>query len=157
MNIRIATPIAIAFAAATMLTACSNPLDDIGNDIAEAGAEKLAEGITGGDVDIDVNIDGSGASLPDDWPSEVVVPDGTILAAFSAEGNHVVQMKVAGPEALDQMVSDLESKGFTENGTQDLGDLMVKLMQNEDLAVSIGLTETDGEYGLNMTVARIDE
>ncbi|WP_062208600.1 hypothetical protein [Demequina oxidasica] len=155
MKIRFATPIAIAFATATLLTACSNPLDDLGDNIAEAGAEKVAEGLTG--VDVDLDLDGSGASLPDDWPSEVVIPDGKIVAAFSAEGSHVVQMVVAGPEALDQMVSNLEDAGFTDGGSSAFGDLVVRIMQNDDLAVSIGYTESGDEHGLNMTVTRIEE
>jgi hypothetical protein len=83
---------AITVAAALILlgSACSS------SDAAEKLTEKAIEDASGGDVDVDsedgtvkytdengneteMNIDGEGASLPEDWPSELDPPDSVKL------------------------------------------------------------------------------
>ncbi len=81
--------------------------------------ESIIEGATGGDVDL------GGTSVPDGYPtSEVPLVAGEILFGGSignADGKIFnVTVKVSGPEALDQIKTQLEGAGFTSQA--DLGD-----------------------------------
>ncbi|WP_010203084.1 hypothetical protein [Salinibacterium sp. PAMC 21357] len=75
------TIVAVALATTLSLSGCfANPIDQltdkIGSGIAEEGAEKLIEGATGSDIDIDAD-----GTMPEDFPDEVPIVDGNIEAA----------------------------------------------------------------------------
>lgn len=81
--------------------------------------ESIIEGATGGDVDL------GGTSVPEGYPtSEVPLVSGEVLFGGSlgnADGKIFnVTIKVTGPEALDQIKTQLEGAGFTSQA--DLGD-----------------------------------
>jgi hypothetical protein len=107
---RYAAPIAIAMALAITpaLSGC------FGNPI-----EQIVEGATGGNVDL------GGTSVPDGYPTnEVPLIQGEIVSGISL-GNATdgqvfnVVVKVSGPEAADQIKSQLEGAGLTAQA--DLG------------------------------------
>ncbi|WP_430867341.1 hypothetical protein [Demequina aurantiaca] len=143
-----------AFAAVALLAGCSNPIEKLGNNLAEAGTEKLAEELTGGDVQID--LDGSGADLPADWPSDVVLPDGQILLAVSQDDGQMAQIKVSGTDAFDEMASNLENAGFEEGESLDNEVMKIRIFQRDDMGATVGLIDLDGEFVLQVTVAATD-
>jgi len=102
MRTRVTVPIAIilALVAAPALTACSGNL-----------VEGIIKQTTGEDVEI------PGASVPDDFPSEVPLIDGEVtfgIGVGEAEAKtYNVTIKVSGPEAMDEIVSEFEAAGFT--------------------------------------------
>lgn len=76
--------VAVALTTTFALSGCfANPIDQltdkIGSEIAEGGAEKLVEGITGGELDLE-----TGGELPKDFPAEVPVVDGTVQTAIAS-------------------------------------------------------------------------
>lgn len=101
---------AITMAAALILlgSACSS------SDAAEKLTEKAIEDASGGDVDVDsedgtvkytdengneteMNIDGEGASLPEDWPSELDPPDSvTLITSNTSTTGGQTSMTVLG-------------------------------------------------------------
>jgi hypothetical protein len=75
------TIVAVALVTTLSLSGCfANPIDQltdkIGSGIAEGGAEKILEGVTGSDVDIEAD-----GTMPKDFPDEVPVIDGEIETA----------------------------------------------------------------------------
>jgi len=75
------TIVTVALATTLSLSGCfANPIDQltdkIGSGIAEGGAEKIIEGATGSDVDIEAD-----GTMPQDFPDEVPIIDGEIETA----------------------------------------------------------------------------
>jgi len=118
---------------AVSLSGCfANPLEQITEGIVEGGVEQIIEDQTG----VDVDIDGSGASLPDGWPAEVPVPAGTIQASAAADGTFFVTMQTASAADAEAGYQDLLANGFTETSTLDLGnDSKTFSAENETLTV----------------------
>lgn len=155
MKATFVAPLVIGFAAATLLTACSNPLEGAANSLIAGGLEQAVEGASGADVDL--NLDGSGASLPADWPSDISVPDGNIVFSVSQDGTTMFQMTVAGPEALDQMVANFKSAGFTETETGDMGGIKIYILERDGMGATASLIDLDGEYALQTSVTVTDD
>ena len=147
----IATTVVAGCAATMLLAGCSNPLEGAANNLLESGIEKAVEGTSGAEVDL--NFDGSGASLPKDWPSDIAVPDGTIMMSISQDGGQVVQISVKGPEALDEMTANLEGAGFSETDSGDLSIMSLHIFERDDLAATASLIDLDGEYVLQVSIS----
>ncbi len=121
------------------LGACALALTSIGcgkaaDKIAEKATEKAAEQAVGGDVDIDTDGEGnvsistpdgnfstsSSQELPDDFPSDVPIVDGTMttVSRTEADGNLLFMVTVTtdagGQETLDALAADLAAEGWTE-------------------------------------------
>jgi hypothetical protein len=106
--------VVLALGMTPLLAGCFMPLQSL----VQQGAEQAAENATGGDVDL--NLDGSGASLPADWPAEVPVIDGEIEASVRlGEGSEttwsVTVTIVSVTEAWATIKSDFEAAGFVSD------------------------------------------
>lgn len=110
---------ALALGSVLTLSGCfANPLDQLTEGLVEGGVEQIIEDQTG--VDVDVN--GSGASLPDSWPADVPTVDGSILFSAAADGTFTAGITVASTAAAEDAFTRLLDAGYTQTGEFDLGD-----------------------------------
>ena len=115
--------------------------------------ESAIEGVTGGNVDL------SGTTIPDDFPSEVPLLDGEVVNAMAAgtapEKIWTVTMKVTDASVLEGVKADMEAAGFTsELGDAAVGGLTGGMYSNETYSVLIVVAEEkDGGWMATYTVA----
>jgi hypothetical protein len=150
-TVRLASTV-VGLSAVLAVSGCSNPLEDAANNLVEQGVERAVEEGTGGDVDLDLDLDGSGASLPDDWPADVVLPDGKVLLALSQDDVLMVQVSVSGPESFDEMVANFESAGFVEGESLDNEVMSIRFFERDDLGATASMLDLDGDYVLQVTM-----
>ena len=103
---------AMAIGITPLLAGCFNPIQAA----VEQGAQQAAEDALGGDVDL--NLDGNGASMPADWPSDVPVIDGEIQSSVRLGSGDSQTWSVTitvgnMDEAWATVKSDFEGAGFT--------------------------------------------
>jgi hypothetical protein len=105
---RVAVALAGGIAAATLLTGCVGPVQDL----VERGVEDTVESASGGQVDLS-------GELPDDFPDSIPVIDGTIELAGGAEGmdGWVVVLSSEASDPLAEARTALEGAGFGEDPT----------------------------------------
>jgi hypothetical protein len=94
-----------------LLAGCFNPIQAA----LEQGVEGVTEDALGGDVDL--NLDGNGASMPEGWPSVVPVIDGTIESSIRLGSGDTQTWSVTitvndTNEAWSTIKSDFEGAGF---------------------------------------------
>ena len=143
---------ALGLSLALALSGCfANPLDGIVDGLVEGGVEQLIENQTG----VDVDINGSGASLPATWPAEVPTPNGQITFSAAAGDVFSVSITVASAEAAEAGYQALLASGFTETSSFDLGDGVKSYTASSDsYAVSYGFGPSDdGTSTVQMTVS----
>jgi hypothetical protein len=117
-------PLALA---ALLLAGCAPSLPIPGPDVLEG----LIEDQTGGEV-------GLGTDLPDDWPSELPLPEGDLVAAVAVDGTHGLTYRIADESAGERLVAALEAIGFVVTGTADLDDLVATNLDRDGWAITVG-------------------
>ncbi len=101
------------------LTGCfANPLEQLTEGLIEGGVEQLIEDQTG----VDVDIDGTGASLPSSWPSDVPTVAGVILFSAAADNNFTAAITVPNLAAAEQAFTGLLDAGYTQTSEIQLGE-----------------------------------
>jgi len=109
-------------------------LASCGAAVEEATEQAIEQG-TGGDVEIDddgvkvtdeegnTSAFGSQASVPEDWPSDIPVPDGTVLSSASYPDGKQVTVQPDGDAlaAYNDIRSQVEAAGYTVRSTTDVG------------------------------------
>ncbi|WP_062071721.1 hypothetical protein [Demequina sediminicola] len=147
---------AVAFAAT--LTACSNPIEDIANNAVEQAAE---EAIGGGEADVDLNLDGAGANLPDGWPDDITLPDGTIDVSTTTGDGMMVSMSVADIASWEELNANLTAAGYAENPEVSMvvedaegGAFNTMLFEGNNYTVTSSVIGEPGEYILQVIVAK---
>ncbi|MBX9718430.1 MAG: hypothetical protein K2X36_06260, partial [Microbacteriaceae bacterium] len=71
----------LSMGVALTLSGCfANPLEQLTEGIVEGGVEQIIEDQTG----VDVDVDGSGASLPDSWTADVPTVQGDVVFSAAA-------------------------------------------------------------------------
>jgi len=143
---------ALGLSLALALSGCfANPLDGLVDGLIEGGVEQLIENQTG----VEVDINGTGASLPASWPAEVPTPNGQILFSAAAGDVFSVSISVASAEAAEAGYQAILANGFTESSVFDLGDgTKSYTASNETYAVSyIFGPSDDGTSTVQMTVS----
>lgn len=142
---RVAAPLAlvIALAMAPALSACS--------------VSDIIQGATGGKVDL------GGVSVPDGFPSEVPLVDGTVQFGGSVGDDNGrvfnVTIKVAGGNPYDGIKSQLADAGFVDNGTiggstDDGGTL---IYSNDNWGVLVVIGKDDSDFVVNYTVTSTNQ
>lgn len=141
--------VAIAMAAAFTLSGCfANPIDQltdkIGSEIAEGGAEKLVEGMTGGELDIEAG------SLPKDFPAELPVVDGEILSSMGigVENGKSWTVTIKVDDSLAALATAREqivSAGFEETLWNDAQGMTMGSFTNDTYIVTISGMFSDGD------------
>ena len=150
---RTVTPLALAAALALTLTGCfGNPLESL----AEGAIENIVEDQTGVDIDVDGGSGvGSGASLPDDWPTDVPTPDGTIISSMAIDKTFTTSIQVADEAAAQAGLDALLNAGFVSESTADMGALKINSLGDDTRVIGYSWTfdESTGEVFVTITVA----
>lgn len=136
--------IATAGVLALSLSGCfGNPVENL--------VEGVIEDQTG--IDVDVNSDGSGASLPEGWPAEVPTPAGTILSSFTADDVYSATISVADEAAALAGLEAVKAAGFTVDAENDLGELKSAVLNNGTLGVTYAILNDSGAITVTIGVA----
>ncbi|MBH0109169.1 hypothetical protein I6E81_03210 [Salinibacterium sp. NG22] len=143
------TIIAVALATTLSLSGCfANPIDQltdkIGSGIAEEGAEKLIEGATGSDIDIEAN-----GTMPQDFPDEVPIIEGKIESAvgLTIEGQQtwtvtfIVDDAKSSVKAARKMIVEA---GFEETLWSD-SYLIAGMFSNDAYQISVSTYADEDE------------
>jgi len=126
---------ALSIGLALTLSGCfANPLDQLTEGLVEGGVEQIIEDQTG----VGVDIDGTGASLPDSWPAEVPTVEGQVILAAAADGTFSAAITVSNIAAAQEAFTLLTDGGFTESSSFELGDgVSSKTFDNATYSVTV--------------------
>ena len=133
---------AVVLAVAVLTSACGG--DSASENAAEKLAERTLEDASGGDVDVDVDGDqvtiessegtitaGTG-EVPESFPDDITLPEGTILSAIDAPSGSVVTLEVDDAlAAFDDAVADLEGAGWTREQLTEAGETRVAMFSKD--------------------------
>jgi hypothetical protein len=134
---------------ALLLSGCSNPIDDaIDNAVegavenaVEEGVEKAIEAESGGDVDIEV---GSSVSLPEDFPTDIPLPDGgTLIASLRVEQSWSLSYEVDSLAQADELVQEFGD--WTQESVVDQGTNKFWILSNDNYVVTISAVQEGDE------------
>lgn len=156
--LRSAITLVIATGITVSLSGCfSNPLEDLANGLVEGTVENVVEGATGVDVDVDGN--GTGASLPDSWPNEVPVPDGNIVLSLAVGGSYNVTVTVGSPEAAQAGFEKFTANGYEVISEISLGEGAYAYgLQSDSWSVQYSWGQDDeGTATVNLTATPTEE
>lgn len=156
-----------------------SPSEKMAGEMTERYIENAIEKEMGGAVDIDVdNISfkmeteegtyesGDNVSLPDNFPSDVYVYEGKILAVFeTGDTSTMVSIETdAKPSDVKEMyIEKMKADGWEQTGTMDFGSdasllgekgtraLSVIISGNETGGTNIALTVSDSSEDANLT------
>ncbi len=118
----------LAMIAAGSLAACGgNPIKKAVNNAVEnaveGGVEKAMENAAGGDVDINVNTDGSAVSLPANFPSGIPLPDGgKLISTFGTEDGWNLAYLVTDTGPANGLVDKYKSDSSWTLGQESVSD-----------------------------------
>lgn len=135
MSIRILNQLsatALAAVLAVTLAGCANPVEQIVKDT----VGKVVKDQTG--VDVNVDTEGSGASLPDGFPN-IPTPEGKIVSSVKANKGFMVNF-LTDQAAADSIVDQIKGAGFSEESAMDMGEVKIWGLKNAEwnLALTIG-------------------
>ncbi len=128
------------------LTGCfANPLEGLVEGVVEGGVEQIIEDQTG----VDVDIDGSGASLPDSWPAEVPTVSGDVVFSAAADGNFTAAITVANLGAAQSAFDALLDAGYTQVAELSLGEgSESRVFENGAYNVAVIIAQNEDGTGL---------
>jgi hypothetical protein len=119
---------AAAFGLALALTGCGNAAENAAENVIEAenpgtDVELDGDGVKVTDEEGNTSEFGTGADLPDGWPTVVPVPDGDVTFASKSGEDFTAGVTLDGSsqDAYEAWKSDLEGAGFTEEDTANIG------------------------------------
>lgn len=136
----------LSLALAVSLSGCfANPLDQLTEGLVEGGVEQLIQDQTG--VDIDIN--GTGASLPDSWPTEVPTLQGNVQFSAASAGSYTAAIVVGSLAAAQQAFTDLTDAGFAQTSELQLGDgAESRTFENDTYVVVVFISASDDGTGI---------
>lgn len=138
---------------AVVLSACTSP--------AEKVAETAVEQSTNGEADVDFDNDtvtintngatfqaGESVSLPDGFPTDVHVADGTITAATTVDENNGYSVSIQTDVPVSQLKGEYESAmaddGWNVLASLDMGDTVSMSGEKDNRMMTVGISEADG-------------
>ncbi|WP_297084469.1 hypothetical protein, partial [uncultured Demequina sp.] len=128
-------------AGVTLLTACSNPLENLTGELAEEGVERIVEEAAGDDAEFDINLDGE-ASLPSSWPDSVPAPPGTLVASFADSESGNATFEADSEDEVLAFVDQLKANGYEVDQELSSG-LDAVALDNGEIWVSVGWVPDD--------------
>ncbi len=132
----------------------------------QQGAEQLAEGAVGGDVNITddgITVEGEGGedlamgsnlALPDSWPPAVPAFEGGSLSVVSVSGDNANGMwtyEGTGEDALASYRSALEAAGYVIETESTIGGLTVINAKGNGYVVDATIGEAAGQTSITLT------
>lgn len=125
--------ISVALAVALGISGCfQNPLETAVEQVTEQAVEQALEDAG---VDVDLGLDGNGVSLPDGWPAEVPVPEGTIFSSTTIDESRTILVNVASQEVAVAGLEAIKSQGFTVIYEQDVEGMISAGLEGNGLTV----------------------
>lgn len=116
------------------LAGCTNPIDQLVQGGVQEGVERIIEEQTGSDIEVNT---GGGASLPDGWPAEIPVPDGSPMFSMAAEGGYQATFEVADAEEGERIKDQLVADGYVMEGETDMGQMKIWILAGPEWRVSL--------------------
>ena len=141
---------AIGLALTFGLSSCANPAEQLADSL----IEQLVESQTGGEVQVDRDGDGgysiktqdgsvsigSSAELPDDFPDEHPLPNGTLTSAWETEGNWQLVFQSTARSEYERLIDHYSSQGYQEvlrTEPSNINDHQMALYENDRWGVVI--------------------
>lgn len=146
---------ALALGLSLTLSGCfANPLEQLTDGLIEGGVEQIIEDQTG----VSVDVDGSGASLPDTWPADVPTLQGEVVFSAAAEGVFTAAIKVGSLAEAEQSFTDLTNAGYTQVSELQLGEgSSARVFENGTWNVALLVAENeDGTAQVQYTVGPVN-
>jgi len=155
---RAALALAAAATALVTLTACGG--------VAETVTEQAMEEAMGGDVAInDEGISmtddegnqmaiGEGVAVPDNWPSNIPLYDGTlVMVSSAADGTATASWTTEGDPAAvaDAYGAQLEGAGYSLQSDSNFDGSILREYTSSELTISVIAGQADGVTSLTMT------
>ena len=147
---------ALGLGLALTLTGCfANPLDQLTEGLVEGGVEQIIEDQTG----VDVDIDGTGASLPADWPADVPTASGEVVLSTATGGTFSAIINVASYDDVQRAFDEMLLAGFAEISTLDLGEgAVTRVYENTTWNVAVlGAQNDDGTATMQYTITPVSQ
>ncbi len=151
--------VALVMIAVGSVSACgSNPIknavdDAVGNAV-ENGVENAVGAAAGEDVDIDM--DGSGASLPDSFPADIPRPDVTLTGAFASGESWTLAYAPTDASTVEALVAEYGS-GWTVQSESDFGELKSWAFTSDAYFVTVGAIQNDDEWTISISAVAVTE
>jgi len=132
----------------------------------EEGLEEAIEQETGGDVEVEddgvtfsddegneVKV-GSAAEVPEGWPDDIPVPEGTVLGSTTAGGTSTIIMTVEEEpqKVYNSLKGELESNGWTTESDTAIGGLYGGAFTKDGRTASVAVLD-DGSGGAQLTLS----
>jgi len=146
---------ALALAISLSLSGCfANPLEQLTGGLVEGGVEQIIKDQTG----VDVDVSGSGASLPDSWPADVPTVQGEVGFSAAADGVFTAAITVGSVAEAQQAFTDLTNAGYTQISQLPLGEgSEARVFENGTWNVAlIVATNDDGTAHVQYTVGAVN-
>ncbi len=157
MSARIVITAAGAALGVLALTGCgSNPLESALDNAVEGAVEQGIEQAAGEDVDIDVATDGGTASLPDDFPTGLPLPEGCdLISSLKVSDAFSLSYTCGSFDAYEAVVASIKADGaYTSEGSGDFGGLRTETFRGDGYVLSLTAGEDgSGAVALNYAVA----
>lgn len=145
---------------ALALAGCANPGEVLAEKVIEQG---LSQDGTKVDIDADGGISmefkdgteyqaGDHAQVPDDFPSDMPLPDAQLLAVVKNDGGFLLQYQVSDRAAYDEVASKLDAAGFEETASIEMEGMTSKSLSSDAWNVSLGLLGEGDELTLSYGV-----
>ncbi len=136
---------AVSLSLSLALTGCfANPLEQLTEGLVEGGVEQIIQDQTG----VDVDFNGTGASLPSSWPADVPTVNGNIVFSAAADNNFTAAITVPNLAAAQQAFSDLANAGFTQTSEVQLGEgAATRSFENGSWLVNVIIAENEDGTG----------
>lgn len=147
---------ALSLGVALTLSGCfANPLEQLTDGLVEGGVEQIIEDQTG----VDVDIDGTGASLPDSWPADVPTVQGEVVFSAAANDTYTAAITVASLADAQQAFTDLLDAGYTQVSEIQLGDgAETRAFENGTWNVAVIIAENaEGTGQVQYTIAPVSQ
>jgi hypothetical protein len=147
---------ALSVGVALTLSGCfANPLEQLTDGLIEGGVEQIIEDQTG----VDVDVDGSGASLPDSWPADVPTLQGDVVFSAAAGGTFTAAITVPSIADAQQAFTDLLDAGYTQVSELQLGEgSEARVFENGTWNVALIIAENaEGTGQVQYTIAPVTQ
>ena len=151
--------VALVIALTGSLAACGNPVKDavdkaVGNAV-DNGVEKVIENAAGEDVDLDINVSGDGAKLPDSFPDAIPRPDGKLILASAQQDGWQLAYEPQSASVVESLIAEYGS--WTTQAESDYGELKSWQFVNDDYLVIISAIQDDDQWTISLLVAAVTE
>lgn len=138
--------------------------------ITERASERALEQAAGGNADVDVNNGqvsmnvngtswqaGTNVSLPNNFPSDVYVIDGTILSAFTNTGEQAyavsIQTTASVADVATKYRQQLTDRGWTITATGTYGPMENIVATKDNRKLGVVVTAGDGDANATVTLS----